>query len=280
MDAVMKASSELANIIPERWSENFYPTLLESLAFTETVARSYEGEIQQLGDIVNILSFPEFDTAKLIAEDERADASAITATNTQLTINKLAAKDYIVTMTAKKQAIDHAMELQRLAMFAVMKRIQEEIITATVPSASAPDHQIAYDSGSTLALADILEAKELLDGQDVPDDGMRVLIAGSAQFNDLFNISGFTSRDFIPAGSPLVTGSFNTPLLGFIPRHASGAGAVTYLFHPSYLQLAVQTAPVAEVFNLGVDGKRAERVNFSALFGLVQADDVRVVEIS
>ncbi len=279
-DEVMRASTELANVVPELWSSQFYPALLATLPFNDAVSRNYEGEIRNLGDILNISSFPEFDEAELITEDQRANADSITVSNSQLVINKLAVKDYIVTSVAQKQALQHAEELRRLALYAIVKKIQSEIITATIPSAATPDHQIPFDSGTTLALADILEAKELLDEANVPDDGMRCTILGSEQWNDLFNISGFTSRDFIPAGSPLTSASFSTNLLGFRPKLTTEAADVSYFFHPSYLTLAVQENPVAKVFDLGAQGKRGERVNFSALFGILQLGDTRVVEIS
>lgn len=279
-DQILRKSSELDAITPELWSANFYPTLLESLPFNDVVDKSYEGEIRALGDIVNISSIPQFDEATLIAEDERVDADAVTISGQQLTINRQIVKDYIITERALRQSLDAENELRDLAFHSVMKKMQSLIIAAIVPSASAPDHAIAYDSGTTLGLADILEAKELLDAQNVPDDGRRVMVLGAAQWNDLFNITGFTSRDFIPAGSPNMSGSFTTPLLGFIPRYTSVAGNVAYLFHPSFMTIAVQQMPEVKVFDLGVDGKRAKRVNLTVLMGEKQLSNLRVVTIS
>lgn len=279
-DQLLRKGVELDAITPELWSANFYPALLESLPFTAVVDRSYEGEIRALGDIVNISSIPQFDEATLIAEDERVDADAVTVSGQQLTINRQIVKDYIITERALRQSLDAENELRDLAFHSVMKKMQSLIIAATVPSASAPDHQIAYDSGTTLALADILEAKELLDAQNVPDDGQRYMILGAAQWNDLFNITGFTSRDFIPAGSPNSSGAFTTPLLGFQPRYTSVAGNVAYLFHKSYMTVAVQQMPEVKVFDLGVDGKRAKRVNLTVLMGEKQLSNLRVVEIA
>lgn len=280
MEEIMKASSELSAIVPELWSSLFYPTLLEGLPFNSSVSRDYEGEIQSLGDTVNISSFPQFDLAQEIAEDEKVDADGITVSNLQLIINKQVAKDYIITKKGLAQSLDASEQLRMLAMHSIMKKMQKIIIAEIVPNASAPDHSIAYDSGTTLALADILEAKELLDNQDVPDDGSRVMILGAAQWNDIFNITGFVSRDFIPAGSPLSSGSLPTPILGFLPKLTTEAGNVAYLFHPSFLTMAVQQDPQVNVYDMGVEGKRAQRVNMDVLFGVKQLDGLRVVTIS
>jgi len=279
VDAVMRAGTETSGVIPELWSARFFPTLLESMVFADCVGREYENEISSLGDTVNITDWPQFAEADEILENEQVSADSVTANTTQLIINKQVAKDYILTKKAKAQSIDSQNALSDLANHSILKKMQNLIITDIVPSASAPDHQISYDSGTTLALADILEAKELLDDADVEEMG-RKMITGSAQYNDLFNITGFTSRDFIPAGSPLTAGAISTPIMGFDFAWTSEAGATSRFFHPMFLQLAVQQAPDVKVYDLGVEGKRAERVNMDVLFGIKQISDLRVVEVS
>jgi hypothetical protein len=195
-------------------------------------------------------------------------------------VNKQTVKDYIVTDRAKVQTIEHSNALRDLAFFAIMKKMQADIIAEISPSAAAPDHQIAYDAGSTLALADLLEGKELLDAANVPDDGSRVMITDAPQWNDLFNITGFTSRDFIPAGSPLTSGALPAQILGFNPKFTTEASAVTYLFHPAFMQVAVQKELGVKEYDQGVEGKRSVRINSTMLWGVAQFSDVRVVSIS
>ena len=266
-------------IIPEVWSARFYDVLVDRLPFIESVDKSYSGEIQSIGDLVNITSVPEFSTATLLGEGAAGDAEAVTLTGQQLTVNSRAHKDVIVTKKAQLQSLPFMDELRDKMIFAIQKKMQADIISAIVPSAAAPDHTIAYDAGTTLALADILEAKELLDTQNVAEEN-RVGVVGAAQFNDLFNITGFTSRDFIPAGSPLTTGSINTPVAGFDIKMTNVVGTTSYWFHPSFLTVAVQQQLNIEVFNLGVDGVRGTRVNADVLYGIKQLDDTRVVTIS
>lgn len=277
-DEVMSAGTEMAAIVPEFWSSAWYPTLLEKLPFNSSVATDYQGEISQLGDTVNISSIPQFDLAVEIQENEKVDADSTTLSGQQLVINKQLAKDYIITKKALKQSLDAQTALRDLALHSIMKKMQSIIIAAIVPSASAPDHSIAYDSGTTLALADILEAKELLDNADVEELG-RQMVLGAAQYNDLFNITGFTSKDFVPAGSPLSSGAVTLPVLGFEVKWTSEVGNTAYLFHPIFMQLAVQQLPQVEVFNLGGEGKRAQRVNMDVLFGIKQCSNLRVATI-
>ena len=277
-DELIRAGNEGSGVVPELWSARFYPVLKEMLPFKDSVARDYEGEIQALGSSVNINTWAQFGEAQVIQEDEAASADSSTANKQQLVINKRVTKDFIVTKRMKQQSIDSMDELRDLAIHSIVKKMESLIREAIVPSASAPDHQIAFDSGTTLALADILEAKELLDAQDVEKVG-RVMVMGTAQENDLFNITGFVSRDFIPAGSPLSEGAISTPVLGFRPESSSEVGNMAYCFHPLFLQMAVQQSPEVTVYDQGNEGKRSERVNMDVLFGLKQMSDLRVVSI-
>lgn len=278
-DQVMTKATELDGITPELWSAAFYPTLKEKLPYASSVSSDWEGEIQSLGDIININDFPQFDVAQDILEDERADADSVTANKQQLTINKQVVKDYILTKRALRQSLDAQSKLRDLALFSILKRMNAIIVADIAPSASAPDHTLAYTSSTTLALADILAAKELLDNSDVEEEG-RVMIMGAPQYNDLFNITGFTSRDYIPAGSPLTAGAITTPLMGFEAKWSSENGNTTHLFHPLFLTMAVQQSPDVKVYDLGVDGVRATRVNMDVLFGVKQMSNLRVVSLS
>lgn len=277
-DDIMTAATNLSAIVPEVWSSKYYDVLLAELPFRSVISQDYQGEIADLGDTVNISSFPEFDEGDELAEDERADASATTVSGLQLIINKRVVRDFIVTKKATLQSLPHMDKLRDLAIYAVMKKIERTIIETVVPNASAPDHSIAFDSGTTLALADLLEGKELMDDQSIPVSD-RHMVLGSAQLNDLFNITGFTSRDFILNDGPLQSGQPPSQLLGFNPHYTTLVGNVAYLFHRSFMTLAAQQGMVVEEFNLGVDGKRATRVNVDTLYGLKQLDGKRVVTI-
>jgi hypothetical protein len=278
-DEIMTTGTELSVIVPQIWSQNYYDSLLATLPFNAVVSKDYEGEIQNMGDTVKISTFPEFDEAEVVDEDERATASALTVTQQSLVINNRVVKDFIVTNKALMQSLPTMNKLRDLAIYSIQKKMQSLIIAATIPSASSPDHAIAYDSGTTLALADMLEAKELKDAADVPMAN-RHFVVGAAQLNDIFNITGFTSSDFITASSPLQSGNLPPALLGYMPHFTSVVGNTSYWFHASYLTLASQKGISVQEYDLGVDGKRATRVNVDTLFGLKQLDNTRIVTLS
>lgn len=279
MDQVMKTSAELSVLVPEVWSAKYYDVLLAELPFNSTISRDYEGEIQNLGDTVKISSFPEFDDAGELAEDARSDASSITVTQQSLVVDKRIAKDFIITNTAMLQSLPAMEKLRDLAIYSINKKIQALIIAATVPSPSAPDHTVAYASGTTLALADLLAVKELLDAQDVPMAN-RHMVVGAAQLNDLFNVTGFTSSDFGVSNAPLINGGLPSQILGFMPHFTSIIGNTSYYFHSSYQTIAAQQGMSVTEYDLGVDGKRARRINCDTLIGIKQLDNTRVVTLA
>lgn len=278
-DALHRASTELSVLVPEIWSAKYYDVLLSELPMADTLSRDYQGEIASLGDTVNVSQFPEFSDAVELSEDARNDAASITVSQIQLVINKRIAQDFIITNQAMLQSLPAMQKLQELAIYSIMKKIQALIIALIVPSASAPDHSIAYDSGTTLALADALEAKELLDNQDVPMAN-RHLCFGAAQMNDLFNVSGFVSTDFGVSNAPLINGGLPSQILGFMPHFSSLFGNTSYWYHSSFFQIAAQQGMSVSQYDLGVDGKRAQRINCDTLLGLKQFANDRVVTIS
>ncbi len=275
-DALMRASTETSAIVPEIWAADCYEVLIAELPFNSLISNGYEGEISDLGDTVNIFSVPEFDEGEDLAEDARSDAAAVTVTTQQLVINHRIARDFILTKLSMVQSQPIMDNLKEKAIYAILKKMQSLIIAAFLPSASAPDHTIAFDSGTTLALADLLEIKELLDTANVPMVD-RHMVTGAAQTNDVFNITGFTSSDFLLAGqaSPLQTGQLPKALLGFLPHMTTVVGNTSYFFHKSFMTLAVQEGMSVKEYDLGVDGKRATRVNSDFLFGLKLLDSKR-----
>jgi hypothetical protein len=278
MDQVISTAQTDA-IIPEVWSARQYEVLLNELPFSAVIANDYEGEIRDLGDTVHIHSIPEFSDAVEIDELAKNDADAATISDQTLLVNKRVAKDFIITKKALLQSLPFMDGVREKAVYAIMKKMENTIISSIVPSAAAPDHTIAYSVGSTLALADLLNGKELLDTQNVPT-GDRHMVVGAAQLNDIFNITGFTSSDFVLSGGVLQNGKVPEALLGFLPHFTNLVGQVTHLFHRSFMTIAVQQSLGIEVFNLGVDGTRASRVNCDLLYGLKQLDGKRCVTIS
>jgi len=274
----MDTANEVSAIVPEQWSSKYYDVLLAELPFNSIISKDYEGDIANLGDTVNIASIPEFSDATELPEADAADADAVTIGSQALVINKRIVKDFIVTNKALLQSIPFVEKLKELAIYSIQKKIQSLIISLTVPSA-APDHTITAVTPGVFALADILAVKELLDNQNVPMSD-RHLVLGSGPLNDIFNITGFTSSDFVASGSPLASGQLPAQLVGFMPHFTTVVGSNVYAFHASYFTMASQQGMAVAEYDLGVEGRRAKRVNCDTLLGMKQLSDVRVATVT
>lgn len=277
-NAYMDTANEVSAIVPEQWSSKYYDVLLAELPFNSIISKDYEGDIANLGDTVNIASIPEFSDATELPEADAADADAVTIGSQALVINKRIVKDFIVTNKALLQSIPFVEKLKELAIYSIQKKIQSLIISLTVPSA-APDHTITAVTPGVFALADILAVKELLDNQNVPMSD-RHIVLGSGPLNDIFNITGFTSSDFVASGSPLASGQLPAQLVGFMPHFTTVVGSTVYAFHASYFTMASQQGMAVAEYDLGVEGRRAKRVNCDTLLGMKQLSDVRVATVT
>lgn len=150
MDQLTNTTTNAA-IVPEVWSARFRDVRRAALPWITSVDDSYQEDISALGDIVNISQIPDLDDAVELAEGAVGAADAVTVTGQQLTINKRTYKDVLVTNKAQLQSLPFMDQLREKQIFAINKRVQQVIIDTIVPSASAPDHTIAYDSSTTLA---------------------------------------------------------------------------------------------------------------------------------
>ena len=69
-----------------------------------------------------------------------------------------------------------------------------------------------YSTGLTKDL--ILSALEVMNENDVPDDGRRFAVIGVHQWNELLSIDEFVSGDYVGENLPLITGGATKKWLG------------------------------------------------------------------
>ena len=276
-DQIMTTGGTNAAIVPENWSEKFTDVLRATRPLLSTVSQTYAGDLNR-GDTVRIPSLAD-STAVILPEGAAADAVANTASTVSLVVDEMVALDHIVTTQAELQSISFMNHLRDGMTNAIAQKMETQLFSAIVPSASTPDHAIAYDSGTNLSRADILEAKDLLDTQNVPMQD-RFMITGVAQMNDLLTVDQLINADYGNGGSGTVNGFLSSQVLGFNAAGSTNAGTTTYLGHPSFLQMVIQKSIDIKVDDLSVIGQRGFRVSASLLFGYLQLHDTRIVTIT
>jgi len=276
-DSLTSAGGTNSAIVPEKWSSRYQINLRNEIVFNSIIRRDYEGEIQERGDTVRIPSIPDV-TANDINEGQKNDATASTATTDSLIINTETAVDFLITNRAKLQSIEFIDELEERAVNAIMQKMQTNIINLIVPSAASPDHQIAYDSGTTLADADLLEALDLEEDANWDQTG-RVIVTGGRQKNDVIAITKFADKDTNLGSSPSSSGMITEPIYSHTFMWTNAVSTTTYLFTPDFMQMAVQDGLNMNLKE-STDGSRTFRLEVDVLYGIKQIHDDRVISIS
>ncbi len=277
MDPIISASGAVSAIIPEVWSARYTERFNDLLVFPGLIRRDYEGEITSLGDTVHIPSLPDVSAQNLI-EGAKGDTTAITATKTSLIVNRRSYVDFEITDQAELQSIPFMDQLREIAINAIMRKMQDDLISDIAPSTAAPDHTLAYDNGTTLADADLLEALDLERVANWPESD-KFLITGAQQYNDLLNIQKFYDKTINDGNAVVNNGQMLAPVYGHKVGWTTAMGTRTLLFHLSFMQAAVQRGLGLSLHDLGGQGKRSFRLNVDLLWGAKQIHSDRVISI-
>ena len=142
--------------------------------------------------------------------------------------------------------------------------------------------QIAH-GGAGLTKAKLLEAKELLDNQDVEDED-RYCVCTPAQITDLLNLSEVTSSDYNSVKA-LVQGEIDS-WLGFkFIRISSqrlgtdGTSRLIYCYHKAAIQLGISREPTVRI-DQRPDLMYAWQVYLEMTIGATRLEEERIVQIA
>lgn len=156
---------------------------------------------------------------ELVAED-KTDGTEYTAQKFEVAADKLeydTQQGVYVQLTSKgslQSAIAQEPKIFERSLQALTDALEQKIYTALANvSTSAPDHAILFDTQSTLALSDILEARRLLNVAKVPLTD-RFLAIHPNNETDLLNLKQFTNASEYGDRVPLLTGEIGR-IFGF-----------------------------------------------------------------
>ena len=130
-------------------------------------------------------------------------------TPVECTLQDYYAGDWIDALDELKTNVDERRVVASAGAYALGRKTDELIITAMN---NATQYVGDYSTGLTKAL--IMSAMEILNTNDVPDDGRRFAVVGVHQWNELLKISEFVSADYVGNSTPLVDGCESRKWLG------------------------------------------------------------------
>jgi hypothetical protein len=270
--------TELNYLIPEIWSPVMYAELRNSIMFANLFSRQYEGAIKSVGDTVKVQQIVA-PAAEILTDDKNQFASSTMQIN-QISIvaNKRASAAFEFTDLAQLQSLEFQSEAQQALVYSIRKKMEQDIIAALIPSASAPDHQIAPAAASALAAVDLATLRTLLSAALVPVEGRALLLAPS-YYGDLMTSTQIMSRDFT-AGNNSQSGVVDS-FMGFqVMEHNLLDADVGFAVHPSALQLVMQQDVRVKISDLHSQNKYGYLLSADFVYGFTLADNKRIVKIS
>ena len=211
----------------------------------------------------------------------------------QVTLNDYDWADLIDDEDKVRMLIDPTSSYAASAAFAMGRAKDDAIIAAAVGTAKTgvsggdstilpSDQKVAHGSAG-LNLAKLLEAKEILDGNDIDPDIPRFIALAAGQVSDLLNTSEIKSSDYNTVKA-LAQGQLNT-FLGFefirtqrLGLDADSKRQVTCWAKDGIL-LAVGKDMTTRISERG-DKNYATQVFNSMTIGATRMEEVKVVEIA
>lgn len=111
------------------------------------------------------------------------------------------AGDWVDALDELKTNVDERRVVASAGAYALGRKTDELIVGAMGGATSAVGD---YSTGLSRDL--ILSAVEILNTNDVPDDGRRFAVVGVHQWNELLKMDEFVSSDYVGGATPLVAG--------------------------------------------------------------------------
>jgi hypothetical protein len=272
---------EFANVLPEIWSNTWYPVLKAKTPMMNFFGQEWASDLN-VGDTVNVPQMSAL-TGEVISAGAAEDVltpEALTISKIPIVVNKIYAATVDVSSLADLQSIAYQNMLRDELTSAVAQKIEAAVIAALVPSASAPDHDIAPAVASYLNATDVAGMRKLLSLQHVaPED--RALFVDPSFYSDLLGQTVFASADFVPAGSPSASGAISSPVYGFTVVEADKLSAdVGYACHKSCFSMIYQKSLQIKISDLHAASKLAYRITAYLVAGMKLLDNKRLVKIS
>lgn len=119
------------------------------------------------------------------------------------------AGDWVDALDELKTNVDERRVVASAGAYALGRKTDELIVNAMKQSTNAVGD---YSTGLTKDL--ILSALEVLNQNDVPDDGRRFAVVGVHQWNELLSMDEFVSADYVGDNLPLISGGATKKWLG------------------------------------------------------------------
>jgi len=178
------------------------------------------------------------------SENTAADASAITIATDTIALNQHKYVQWLLEDIANVQTVVRVIEENLLRASKDMARDVDQYLINLLEAASAaaPDHRIAYANTTTIAEADILDARELLINQFINPNEL-VLAVNPAQEKEMLKLSNFIDASKYGSNQPIMNGEIGKVFGASVIVHSDVESLKSLMFHQSSVGYAAQFGP-------------------------------------
>lgn len=270
-------SDDLANLIPTAWSPLIYSELRNKIAYLNLFSRDYEGDIKNKGDTVKVNQILAPNGEILTDDKAQFNPEELNIDQYSIVADRRAVASFEITDMAKLQSLDFQMEVMNALTYSIQKQMEVDIQSIMVPSAAAPDHALAaYQDATSFKIADVIALRTLLSAAKVGPERYLALsptLYGALMQQSLVVSSDYGSINDLMAGEVRKVGGFN------VFEHDLETGNTARAFHPSAIQLVMQTGVNVQVSNLHSQKKFGYLVSADIVYGRKLADAKRLAEL-
>lgn len=263
------SATDVQQLIVEAWSDIFMEELREQLLLGALVNKSYNGEINQLGDSVKVsqINAPVGQLLTIGTDADSFESQALSTTQVEVKADKRAVAAYELedTVPLMSQIGNKDSEMRKSLLYSVSQQINDYLYSLMAPSTSSPDHSIASVTDFNAAQ---LSAARILAAQAKWDKSKGwYCLADPVYYGDLLNASTLTSGDYVP-DAPVVGGQIAKQRFGFnIFEDNSLSTDNAYLFHPDFMHMVMKTQPQFKVSDLHSQKKFGYLISCDVIFG-------------
>ena len=201
----------VTNFVPEVWSANILSNFSKTATAVAVTNRDYEGNIEAMGDTVNITNFTD-PTIRSYTAHSTITTEAVTDANQQLLIDQANYFAFKVDDVEKAQSVSGGAVLNeqtRRAAYGLANTMDAYVLSQMADGASdaAPDHDIVEQTISTASGAydALIDWNVLLDEADVPEAG-RFAVVSPSFYGLLLKDSRFIAAGDDPSAASRLNG--------------------------------------------------------------------------
>lgn len=270
MSVTQYSAADIQEMIVKAWSDVFMQELREDLLLGNLVNKEYSGQINALGDSVEVSQINAPDgqllTVGTDADSFATESLSSTSINVKADKRAVAAYEFEDTVKLMTQLGQKDSEIRQALIYAISKQINDYLYTLVSPSTSAPDHlinSVTDFNAAQLAAVRLLAAQAKWD----KTKGWYVL-ADPSYYSDLLNAATLTSSDYVGSDAPVINGQIAMKRFGFnIFEDNSRSVDQALIFHPDFMHMVMKTQPQFKVSDLHSNKKFGYVISVDMIFG-------------